>query len=107
MLSFFIMDFMVYSRYMTDIVTTITPILQEAGVTKAALFGSFARGEQTTTSDVDILIEFGGNKNLFDLIELKDDLKTALHRNVDVVTYNSLHPLLRDRIINEQQPIYG
>lgn len=85
----------------------ITPILKRQGVTKAALFGSVVRGELKKTSDIDLLIKFKGRKSLFDLVGLKIDLEAQLKRKVDVVTYRSLHPLLRDRILREQKIIYG
>jgi len=78
------------------------PELKKAGVLRSALFGSFARGEAGPESDVDILIEFPEDKTLFDLIELEGKLKSALGRKVDVITYRSLHHLLRDRILQEQ-----
>lgn len=85
----------------------ITPILKRQGVTKAALFGSVVRGELKKTSDIDVLVQFKPGKSLFDLVGLKLDLEARLKRKVDLVTYNSLHPFLRDRILQEQQIIYG
>jgi len=41
------------------------------------------------------------------LIGLKLDLEDLLHRKVDVLTYKSLHPLLRDKILKEQEVIFG
>jgi len=84
----------------------ITPILKAHAIRKAAVFGSFARGEMTKNSDIDILIEFMGEKSLFDLIDLRFKLEDILKRKVDVLTYNSLHPLLKDIILNEQKIIY-
>lgn len=81
----------------------ISKLLIASGVKRAAIFGSFARGEATEKSDIDLLIEFKGkNKSLFDLVALKLELEAKLGRPVDLVTYNSLHPLLRDRILAEQ-----
>lgn len=65
------------------------------------------RGELKKTSDIDVLVQFKTGKSLFDLVGLKLDLEARLKRKVDLVTYNSLHPLLRDRILQEQQIIYG
>ncbi len=45
----------------------IIPLLKEAGVLRASLFGSYVRGEQTEESDIDILIEFPEGKSLLDL----------------------------------------
>ena len=82
---------------------SILKLLQASGVKRAAIFGSFARNEATEESDIDLLIEFKGkNKSLFDLVALKLQLEEELGRPVDVITYNSLHPLLRDRILAEQ-----
>ena len=83
----------------------IIPILERYEVKKAAVFGSFVRGEQKEDSDIDILIEFKGKKSLLDLAGLKIELEETLKRKVDVLTYNSLHPLLKDRILQEQKVI--
>ena len=83
----------------------IIPILQQNDVKKAAVFGSFVRGEQKEDSDIDILVEFREEKSLLDLAGLKIELEEALQRKVDVLTYNSLHPLLKDRILQEQKVI--
>ena len=80
-------------------------ILQNAGVRRAAVFGSFARGEQKASSDLDVLVELQEGKTLLDLIALKQRLAQALGVNVDIVTYRSLSPLLRDSILREQIPI--
>jgi len=80
-------------------------ILQRNDVKRAAVFGSFVRGEQKEGSDIDILVEFKGEKSLLDLAGLKIELEEALNRKVDVLTYNSLHPLLKDRILREQKVI--
>jgi predicted nucleotidyltransferase len=78
------------------------PILQRNGIKRAAFFGSIVRGEMTDESDIDILIEFEGRKSLLDLEGLKLDLEDALQRRVDLLTYRSLHPMLKDRILAEQ-----
>jgi predicted nucleotidyltransferase len=80
-------------------------VLQRHGVRKAALFGSAARGELTKDSDIDVLVEFEGRKSLLDLAGLKNELEEVLGRKVDVLTYNSLHPLLKDSILKEQEAI--
>ena len=80
-------------------------ILQKNGIKRAAFFGSIVRGEMTDESDIDILIKFEGRKSLLDLAGLKLDLEDALKRPVDLLTYRSLHPMLKDRILAEQVPI--
>lgn len=84
----------------------IIPILKKHGILKAGLFGSVVRGEAGLESDVDILVELPKGKSLFDLVELKLELEEKLKRKVDVVTYRSLHPLLRGRVLEEEVRIY-
>ena len=84
---------------------TVLKILQQNGINRAAFFGSIVRGEMTDESDIDILVEFEGRKSLLDLAGLKLDLEDALERRVDLLTYRSLHPMLKDRILAEQVPI--
>ena len=84
----------------------IIPILRRQGVTKAALFGSFARGEAKKRSDVDLLVNLQKNKTLLDLVGLKLELEEKLGRKVDVLTYDSINHHLKDIILNEQKIIY-
>jgi len=77
-------------------------ILKKHDVKRASLFGSIVREEMTDESDIDILIEFKGEKSLLDLAGLKIALEEALKCKVDVLTYDSIHPLLRDQILAEQ-----
>ena len=84
----------------------VTPVLENEGVIRAAVFGSYATGEARQNSDVDLLVEFGGRKSLFDLVGLKLELEKVLKKKVDLLTYRSIHHLLRDIILNEQIVIY-
>lgn len=68
-------------------------------------FSVLLLGGTERDSDIDILVEFKSEKSLLDLAGLKIELEEALGRRVDVLTYNSLHPLLRDRILQEQKVI--
>ncbi|MEW6063462.1 MAG: nucleotidyltransferase family protein [Nanoarchaeota archaeon] len=89
-------------KKLKNIKKKIIPILKHYGVVKAGIFGSFVRGEARKNSDVDILVQFKGDKSLLDLVGLKLELEDNLKRKVDILTYNSLHPLLRDRILGEE-----
>ncbi len=90
-----------------DIKGKILPVLQRYDVVKASVFGSRVRGDASDTSDLDLLVEFSGTKSLFDLVDLKFALEDILHCNVDVLTYNSIHPLIKDSILSEEVVIYG
>ena len=83
----------------------ILPVLRRHDIARAALFGSYARGEGTRHSDLDILVEFKGEKSLLDLVELKYALEKNSGRKVDVITYRALHPAIRERILKEQVPL--
>ncbi len=89
-----------------DIRAKIVPILKSQGVLKAAFFGSVVRGEAKKGSDVDLLVELGDDKSLLDLVGLKLELEDTLKTKVDVLTYDAIHPLLKDIILGEQQIIY-
>jgi predicted nucleotidyltransferase len=89
-----------------DIKSRIIPVLARQGVVKAALFGSYARNEAGRDSDLDILVKLDRKRTLLDLIALRLELAEKLKMKVDVVTYDSLSPLLRSRILKEQKIIY-
>jgi len=84
---------------------TIIPILKNHKVKRASLFGSVVYGEQDKGSDIDLLVELPGGSSLFDLVRLKRDLEKGLNKKVDLVTYNSLHPLIKDKILREKQDV--
>ena len=84
----------------------ILPLLKQAGVLRSSLFGSIARGEAKPDSDIDILVELPRGKDLFDLIDLREKLSQALGKKVDIGTFNSVKPVLQDRIFKEQVKIY-
>ncbi len=84
-----------------EIRSTVAAPMARRGVVRAGVFGSFARGEASASSDVDFLVEFEEGRTLLDLSGLRLDLCDALGREVDVATPGSLHPRLRDRILGE------
>lgn len=61
------------------------PVLQRYGVKRAGLFGSWARGDMTGVSDVDILVETEQNMSLFEFTHLKNELEDVLGRKIDLV----------------------
>ena len=83
----------------------IRPILQKHGIKKAGLFGSYARGEMKADSDIDILVELGDDISLLDFIGIKLELEDVLGKKVDLVEYNTIKPLLRERILSEEVAI--
>lgn len=75
----------------------------QLNIVKLGLFGSFARNEQTETSDIDIIIEMPRGSN--DVFEKKEMLKGLLserfHRNVDICRERSIKPLFKEMILND------
>lgn len=70
-------------------------------ITQVGIFGSYARGEQTEQSDVDVLIDYEQAPTLFKLVELCDYLSGLIGMRVDVVTKNGLKPRIRDLVLSE------
>ena len=85
----------------------ITPILKHHDVKRAAIFGSYARGDQTKKSDIDILIEYkNDDKSLFDLIGLQIELEEKVGKKVDLGEYSAIRPRIKEKILKEQVYIY-
>ncbi len=80
----------------------ITPLLRQNGVIRAGVFGSYARGQEKKSSDVDILVKFKGKKSLLSLSSLELKIEKKLKKKADVLTYNSINPHLKERILNEE-----
>jgi len=84
----------------------IVPILKKYDVTRAALFGSAARGEAGPRSDIDVLVEISNDDlSLLDFVGIKLELEEALGKKVDLVEYSTIKPLLKDKILGQQVPI--
>jgi len=88
-----------------EIKERIIPILGRSGIKKAAIFGSLAKGEAKTSSDIDILVEIKSDMSLLDYIGIKLELEEALKMKVDLVEYETIKPLIREKILNEQVAI--
>ena len=88
-----------------EIKEKITPIFKKHGITKAAVFGSVARGEDNEESDVDILVEIPHEHGLFEFIGIKNELEDVLGKKVDLVEYQAIKARIRENILNSQVPI--
>jgi predicted nucleotidyltransferase len=80
----------------------IIPILERYGIKKAAIFGSLAKGEAKTSSDVDILVEIKRDMSLIDFVGIKLELEEALKMRIDLVEYDTIKPIIKERILAEQ-----
>ena len=73
-------------------------IIENYHITSLALFGSVARGEQTSSSDVDLLVDFSHTPDLLRFIELEEKIKAVLGRDVDLVPRRKLRAELYEQI---------
>ena len=83
----------------------ILEIAANHGARNVRVFGSVARGEDRTESDVDFLVDMEPGRSLLDLVGLGQDLEQLLGRKVDVLTEGSVHPAIRERIASEARPL--
>jgi predicted nucleotidyltransferase len=74
---------------------------QRYRITEVGIFGSYARGEQTATSDVDVLVDYEQAPPLSKLVELQEYLSDLVGMPVDVVTKKGLKPRIREQILAE------
>jgi predicted nucleotidyltransferase len=88
-----------------EIKKKIIPILKKFNVTKAGIFGSYARGENKKKSDVDILAEIDNKYSLFEVIGLKIELEKAVKKKVDLVEYALIRKEIRESILKDEIPI--
>lgn len=73
--------------------------------THVRIFGSALRGDDHAGSDIDLLVEFAPDASLLDLVGLQQDAEALLGRRVDIVTPGGVSPFLRQRILDEAQPL--
>lgn len=83
----------------------ILPILKKNNVTRAGIFGSYARGEQRKKSDIDILIKLNDDRGLIEFIALKNTLERAIQLKVDLIEYDCLRPEIKKQVLKEEIPL--
>lgn len=88
----------------------ITPVLKPY-VKRISVFGSYARGEETVQSDIDLLVALKPSDmrpalGLFDFIRLEQELKKKLGREVDLITEEGLNPRRKPSIEKERVVLY-
>ena len=81
--------------------------IQELGATSLYLFGSTARDEDRSESDVDLFVDYDPERFSFvELIRLRDRLSDVLGRKADLTTRDGLHPALRANIEAEAIKVF-
>ncbi len=92
------------------IVREVRTYCKEHGVKNLFLFGSYARGDATQSSDIDLLVEFQTDRQIsyLDMLIIKSDLERILGSEVDLVEIASLvNPIRRKSILSERIPLYA
>jgi hypothetical protein len=79
--------------------------VESSRATNPRVFGSVLHGEDTEQSDLDILVDPTPETSIFDIGEIRYQLRTLLGVPVDVLTPRALHTRLRDQVVAEAQPI--
>ncbi len=81
-------------------------LYQKYGIRYLGLFGSSARGNETTQSDVDLLVDFNKTQTLFDLARIKLDLQELLGKKVDLTIKGGVKKILEPYINKDLITIY-
>lgn len=90
----------------TPLLSKIKAFCRENNVAMLGVFGSVARGDDGSTSDVDLLVKLSKPVGFVEFINLEDKFSEILGRNVDLATESSLHPLIRQNVLADLQVIY-
>lgn len=91
----------------TEMQQTIADYFKTQPVLRAWLFGSFARGEETPISDVDLLVQFDGDGiSLLKHCAMINDLEALLDRSVDLVQDGMLMPFAAESANQDKKLIY-
>ncbi len=81
--------------------TQLRSLATRYGLSSIRIFGSMARDDASSTSDVDLLVESKEPVSGFALGAMLMDAQELLGRKVDIVTIQALHPLMRSRVLQE------
>jgi uncharacterized protein len=88
---------------------SLEPELRAQGVSALYLFGSYARGEETAESDIDLLFDLAPDVrfSLFDQARISTQLSEWLHAKVDFIPRRALHSILKERVEAEKVTVFN
>ena len=109
------MEYNIFTEFFMDIPqfhidkNKIHTFCKKHHIKNLALFGSVLTSHFTSTSDIDILVNFETEHTptLFDLVDIEDELENLVGRHVDLKTPNDLSPYFRDDVLSNAKMIYG
>lgn len=79
----------------------ILDIASKYGIGNIRVFGSVARGNQTSDSDIDLLVTLDQDRSLLDRIGFMQEMESMFNVKVDVVNEKAVHKLIRETVLNE------
>jgi uncharacterized protein len=91
---------------MTIDLQALAEICERNDIQRLRVFGSFARGDESAVSDVDLIADFARRKSLLDLVRIEREFSERLGRKVDLLTEAALSPYLRERVLQDSQLVY-
>ena len=91
-----------------SIIDIVRKYLATKPVSKAWLFGSYSRNEQTPSSDIDLLLRYDENSNvsLFTIGEIYMDLRSLLGADVDIGEEGTMRPQIEEKVNKDKILIY-
>lgn len=87
--------------------TILTSLCKQEDIAYLGLFGSQSRNEATSSSDVDILVDFNNTKSFFELARVKEKLEKTFGKPVDLVLKSTIKEQLKPYIMKDLVTIYG
>ena len=92
---------------MKQIRTTLKPIIEKHKIKEVYLFGSYARGEATSESDVDLYCDKGDVETFSNQLDLEEELEKALGKEIDLIFIGStLHPFFKEQLDSDKLRIW-
>jgi len=90
------------------VVNKLKTFFPDYPVEKAWIFGSYARGEETRKSDIDIMVRFnkGANISLFDYVGIMNELEDLFHKKVDLVEEGQLRRWAQESVEHDKVLVY-
>ena len=99
----------IYKMSRNDIISSVRECFKDQPVQRAWIFGSYARGEETPDSDIDLLVVFDHQNaeiGLMEYVRMINDLTNRLGRPVDLVEEGTLLPFAKESAERDKQLIY-
>jgi len=94
------------SHLKEEVKEIIISILVKHGIKRILVFGSYARNEATTKSDLDLIVDFPEGTSLLDHIGIEIELSEALNMKIDLLSRNGISPYIKDHVLKEAIVIY-